>query len=147
MFKFRGFSKDLKQMVHGTSIMQTENTCRIHINVPVPHWESIQTGTLGIEHHIPGTPAVKVYTGDIVKYTFSEQNILYNKYLIVKDTESGVCLEEAWRDYKLHPDTFEISRFDNFENKGTQYDLKLQRHGTFCKVIGNIWENPELAKI
>jgi hypothetical protein len=134
-------------MIYGKSILQNDEECCIRIKPPVPHWEPIVKDTLGIEYTIPGTPVIKVYTGDIVKYTFSEQNTLYSKYFIVKTTETGVCLEEAWRDYKLNPETFTISRFDNFENKGTQCDLKLQRYGTFCKVIGNIWENPELAKI
>ena len=147
MFKFRGKSIHSGQMIYGTSLLQNNEECCIRLGTPISHWEPVIKDTLGMEYTIPGTPVIKVYTGDIVKYMFSEQNTLYSKYFIVKTTETGACLEEAWRDYKLNPETFEISRFDNFENKGTQYDLKLQRHGTFCKVIGNIWENPELAKI
>lgn len=144
MYHFRGHSLELNKWVFGYSVIQTKDRVKIRDGAEAA-WIEVEPKTLGIQKTLAN--GIKIYAGDILRYTFTERKETFNRYYIVKDNSSGIYLEEAWRDYRIDPDTFDIIRCECFDFKG--HRNVLDAHNTFSsiKVVGDIWENPELAKL
>lgn len=148
MYHFRGYCKDLNKWIYGTSLVQTKNSVKIRTVKGVEScWLDVDPKTVGVRYAVVGTSPVQVYNGDIVRYTFTERKETFNKYYIVVENENGIFLEESWRDYRINPDTFEVVRCECFDFKG--HRSTLNSHNTFAalKVVGNIWDNPEISKL
>lgn len=145
-YKFRGKAPGDGEWVYGHNLQKTP--LRIFIGTTgTERWTLVRPETLGIEYALEDATKVSVYQGDIVRYAFTERGTLYNKYYVVKEGAQGPWFEELWRDYYLNPDTLEVERCTNVRCRGTKEPLNaFNNRFSTCKVVGNIWDNPELLK-
>lgn len=145
MYIFRGYNPDIKRMVIGKSINQTEFSVKIHSD-STKLWSYVDPKSLGIRAILKCTVTLDVYQGDIIRYTFTDHGEVFNRYYIVKQDNCSVYCEELWRDYHVNCETFEVSRLHSVVYRGERKDLTDFTIRNLCKVIGNIWENPELIE-
>lgn len=145
MYTFRGFDTTLEKFVYGTSIDQTQFSTSILDRVS-DKWSYVVPETVGHMYRLNDSTCTEVYQGDILRYTFDHNKEIYHRYYVIKETENGCWAEEVWRDYELDCNTFEVTRFHNVKHAGTPKKLDTFNLHTPVKIIGNIWQNPELLQ-
>ena len=120
--KFRAWDKTLNK-IHSWSII--ENHFTFEELLDDNFFEAMQYTGLKDKN---GT---EIYDGDYIRYSMRTINgSIYTHVCRVFQHESG-----TWRIEGYHEDNH------SYETKGTVYASHL-----ICEVIGNIYENPELAK-
>ena len=120
--KFRAWDKTLNK-VHSWSII--ENHFTFEELLDTNFFEAMQYTGLKDKN---GT---EIYDGDYIRYSMRTINgSVFTHVCRVFQHESG-----TWRIEGYHEDNH------SYETKGTVYAAHL-----ICEVIGNIYENPELAK-
>ena len=120
--KFRAWDKTLNK-IHSWSTI--ENHFTLEELLDDNFFEAMQYTGLKDKY---GT---EIYDGDYIRYSMRTINgSIYTHVCRVFQHESG-----TWRIEGYHEDNH------SYETKGTVYATHL-----ICEVIGNIYENPELAK-
>ena len=120
--RFRAWDKTLNK-IHSWSII--ENHFTLEELLDTSFFEAMQYTGLKDKN---GT---EIYDGDYIRYSMRTINgSIYTHVCRVFQHESG-----TWRIEGYHEDNH------SYETKGTVYAAHL-----ICEVIGNIYENPELAK-
>lgn len=85
-----------------------------------------------------------LYRGDIVKYTFKERDMYFNRVYRVTENNQLMRFVEVYRDYVLDDDlTVVRGKFRTNAGEVREIDKSLGLYETYT-LIGNIWENPEL---
>lgn len=144
MYNFRGYSPILEKWVFGKGVDITSNKVLIHFREAPEAWVDVLPETLGMCRELPDLAKTKIYQGDILRYTFTQDGETYNRYYVAKEDSQELHCVELWRDYNLDPKTFEIERMHNTNYEGSSYHLTYFNEHKVCKVIGNIWDNPNL---
>jgi hypothetical protein len=144
MYTFRGFNLTRKEWIFGNGVEIMSNAAQIHDKKEPATWAFVDPETVGIEHILTDCKHTKVYQGDILRYSFEHKGEFYNRYYCIKENSLEVWAEELWRDYELDCETFETERFHNTKYKGTRRDITTFNTVKAWKVVGNIWQNPEL---
>lgn len=142
-YKFRGYSDTLKRWVYGTSVYQTSRGVEIFNTEACGHKTQVNPDTFGKCWILQDAHNTEVYQGDILRYAFVQDGIMYNRYYKIIEDEYGVRGEELWRDYDLDPETLEVSRYHSYKFKGTIVELSYFNTSKPCKKVGTIWQNPE----
>jgi uncharacterized phage protein (TIGR01671 family) len=145
MYEFRGYNNTLHKWIYGKGMYQHKCTVQVYDQSSIT-WTFVDPKTLGRKYVLNDASKTTVYRGDVVRQSFKENDVTYNKYYVVKEDSLGAFCEELWRDYSVDPDTFEISRLHNVKYSGDKKYLNYFSQFTNCKVLGNIWQNPELIQ-
>lgn len=143
IYKFRGLNLKSKTWIRGNGVEALNNAAQIHDNI-ANMWILVDPETVGRMYRLNDSTCTEVYQGDILRYTFDHNKELYHRYYVIKETENDCWAEEIWRDYELDCNTFEVTRFHNVKYAGTPKKLDTFNLYKPVKVIGNIWQNPEL---
>lgn len=143
MYTFRGFDTALEKFVYGTSIDQTDFSTRI-LDKDSNKWSYVTPETVGRKIVLEDSTRTVVYQGDIIRYSFTHAGEIYHRYLCIKESSTEVWAEELWRDYDMDCETFTVDRFHNVKYSGTRKDITSFNLYKPVKVVGNIWQNPEL---
>ena len=88
----------------------------------------------------------KIFEGDIVEFYFFDKGHKNTKTMYIEWRDSGFCMRELFRDYRLAED-FSIIEEKIFTYRGDIRNGVYTTNNTyFVEVIGNIHDNPELLK-
>ena len=105
-------------------------------------YDLIEPGTLCESSHLRDSDGVEIFEGDIIEITLND-NYMDAKYYVKNRRWVGVCVFEGG--------SFRVSSSSTKDWDGTHFDLytytKDRTGDKFkTKVIGNIFDNPEMVK-
>lgn len=144
MYEFRAYNSALKQWIYGKGIKQSEDGT-VSIFNSEGEWVCPKAQeTVGRKIVLEDSTRTVVYQGDIIRYSFTHAGEIYHRYLCIKESSTEVWAEELWRDYDMDCETFTVDRFHNVKYSGTRKDITSFNLYKPVKVVGNIWQNPEL---
>lgn len=150
---FRGKRKDNGEwiegdLLHDRFIFSNEKICRIYNEESkLTHRQDLVIPeTVGQYTGLPDKNGKKIFEGDIVEFYFFDKEHKNTKTMQVEWRDSGFCMRELFRNYRLADD------FSIIDEKIFTYRNEI-RNGVyrtnnvyFIEVIGNIHDNPELLK-
>ena len=143
IYRYRGYNPKLKEWIFGNGMYCIHSDAGI-LNTSGEWKCAVNPETIGRRYVLNDSTSTEVYQGDVICYTFDHAKELYHRYYVIKETENGCWAEELWRDYEMDCNTFEVTRFHNVRYAGTRKNLDTFDLYKPVKVIGNIWQNPEL---
>lgn len=110
-----------------------------------PDWCNVRSETIGRYTGIIDKNGTKIFEGDIVEFYFFDKGHKNTKTMCIVWQDSGFCMKELFRDYRLSSD-FKIIEEKIFTYRGdTKSGVYQTNYTYFVEVIGNIHENPELT--
>lgn len=88
----------------------------------------------------------RIFEGDIVAFYFFDKGTKNTRTMLIEWIESGFCMKELFRDYRLAKD-FSIITEKIYTYRGEiKQGVYISNNTYFVEIIGNIHDNPELLK-
>lgn len=88
----------------------------------------------------------KIFEGDIVEFYFFDKGHKNTKTMLIEWRDSGFCMRELFRDYRLADDFTIIDEKIFTYRNDIRNGIYLTNNVYFVEVIGNIHDNPKLLK-
>jgi len=147
--KFRGCSKKLNCWIYGDLIHTPENTTRIINHTPTSFGgidsfkivnELVEPDSVGMFTGFTDKDGNEIYGGDIISFTAVRDGTQHKKYRIYFNEEGG-----AWYCYNggLLCDILVEQNNDNWK-LAANWSI---RDNQYVRIIGTIFENPEIIVI
>lgn len=88
----------------------------------------------------------KIFEGDIVEFYFFDKGHKNTKTMLIEWKDSGFCMRELFRDYRLADDFTIINEKIFTYRNDVRNGVYTTNNVYFVEVIGNIHDNPELLE-
>lgn len=88
----------------------------------------------------------KIFEGDIVEFYFFDKGHKNKKTMLIEWRDSGFCMRELFRDYRLADDFTIIDEKIFTYRNDVRNGVYITNNVYFVEVIGNIHDNPELLE-
>lgn len=89
----------------------------------------------------------KIFEGDIVEFYFFDKEHKNTKTMQVEWRDSGFCMRELFRNYRLADDFSIIDEKIFTYRNDVRNGVYKTKNVYFIEVIGNIYDNPELLEV
>jgi len=147
-YEFRGQAESSKKWIYSNKLSQAGFSHSMMVDGDATVWTPVVSDTVGRMYYLGNVSRnIKIYQGDIVRYTFTSGKECYNRVFVVEEDTQHAYLSEIYRDYDIDPETFEITRcrsLKHAEDRILMNETEAKSTRGVWKVLGNRWDNPEL---